>query len=210
MGRTATCAVEIGAKKHPSVSVLLETDEIVLRTTPRLLVPRSAIEAPIADGDALVFTHEGTRYRLALGVKEAAKWAHDLLHPKTLIDKLDVAPGSSVAVLGLTDEDAPGFREQLAARLGHAPATRLGKDHALVFMAAKARADLEGLPRVVDRLAPGGAIWVVRAKGKAAPPGTPTEADVRAACRAIDLVDVKVARFSDALTAEKYARRKRA
>ena len=61
MGRAATCPVDVtpapgaAALTHPSVSVLLETDELVLRLTPRTIVPRADVTSPTVDGEALVF-----------------------------------------------------------------------------------------------------------------------------------------------------------
>lgn len=213
MGRTATCAVEIAktnakARRHEAVPVLLETDEIVLRAEPRSAIPRADVRDPKVDGDALVFEASGARYRLALGEKEAAKWAHDLVHPKTLFDKLGVPEGASVAAIGMEDAFAPGFLVELAARTGAAVATKLARDHAVVFVGARTRDVIPMLPKITKSLSPAGALWIVRPKGKGAPPDAPKESEIRDACRALDLVDVKVAKFSDTLTADKYARRR--
>ena len=51
-----------------------------------------------------------------------------------------------------------------------------------------------------DALAPAGALWVLRPKGC----GAITESDVMAAGKAAGLVDVKVVRFSETHTAEKF------
>lgn len=213
MGRTATCRVEIARAKgkvarHEAAPVLLETDEILLRVEPRTVVRRADVRDPKVDGDALVFEADGARYRLALGAKEAAKWAHDLLHPKTLFDKLGVPAGASVAAVEMDEGFAPGFLAELAAHVGAPPSTKLGKDHAVVFVGARTRDVIPTFAKATKSLASNGAIWVVRPKGKSAPADAPKESEIRDACRALGLVDVKVAKFSETLTADKYARRK--
>ena len=53
---------------------------------------------------------------------------------------------------------------------------------------------------LVPLIVPNGSVWTVRRKGRK----DLTEADVRAAGKAAGLVDVKVVRFSDTHTAEKF------
>jgi hypothetical protein len=60
--------------------------------------------------------------------------------------------------------------------------------------------DLAALPSLVPWIARDGAVWTIRRKGRR----DLTEADVRAAGKAAGLVDVKVVRFSDSHTAEKF------
>ncbi len=74
------------------------------------------------------------------------------------------------------------------------------EDADIIFVAANERADLDRLVTVQKFLKRDGAIWVIRPKGSAAI----TEADVMKAGKAAGLVDVKVARFSDTHTAEKF------
>ena len=72
-------------------------------------------------------------------------------------------------------------------------------DH--LFAAAESQDDLAKLARLRARLAPDGGLWTIRRKGKDA---RVSESDVRAAGRATGLLDVKVVRFSDTHTAEKF------
>jgi len=218
MGRTATTTVEVQpspradsgvrrgrASTEEGIAVLLETDEIILRTTPRRVLLRAAIASPRVEGEALAFEHDQTTYRLHLGAKEAAKWVDALLHPKSRLDKLGVSKGLSVAAIGALDA---GFLAELAGALGAPPKRRLGDGHAIVFLGVETRKDLEALSKAKGALAAKGAIWIIRPKGKPLPKEAPAEVDVREACRAEGLVDLKVARFSDTHTAEKYCPRK--
>ena len=70
----------------------------------------------------------------------------------------------------------------------------------VVFVAANDRADLDRLVTVLKFLKRDGAIWVIRPKGS---PNI-SEGDVMQAGKAAGLVDVKVVRFSDTHTAEKF------
>ena len=128
--------------------------------------------------------------------RDAEAWARRIRNPKSLLDKLGVKNVHRVVVLGVED---PNFRvhiEQRAARVS----TRLTKDVDVVFFGARRSSDLRRLARVKDYLKPNGAIWVVRPKGG----GAITEGDVLAGGKAAGLVDVKVVRFSDTHTAEKF------
>jgi hypothetical protein len=69
-----------------------------------------------------------------------------------------------------------------------------------VFVAANERSDLRRLATVQNFLKPDGAIWVIRPKGS---PNI-SENDVLSAGKNAGLVDVKVVRFSETHTAEKF------
>ena len=108
-------------------------------------------------------------------------------------------PEHRVAVLGVKDES---FLALLAKKLKNKAATRATKDHDLIFFAVDKPADLERIAKLIPSLAPAGALWLIRPRGKK----DVSEAVVREAARAAGLVDVKVARFSETHTAEKYVR----
>jgi hypothetical protein len=114
---------------------------------------------------------------------------------RPLLDKLGVAPGSTVCIGGVDD---PAFRAALADRPvvivdGDAP-----PGATLVFLAAGSPADLAILPDLARRIDDRGAIWVVSRKGKAA---TLRDVEVIAAAKAAGLVDNKVVAFSATHTA---------
>src|SRR5262245_39802582 len=100
MGKTADCNVEIDGKVA-KVEALLETDEIILRSTEgkgRTLVPRASIKEVRAEDGVLFVRHAKGELRITLGAA-AEKWAKELLQPKGRIEKLGVAAGQSIAVV---------------------------------------------------------------------------------------------------------------
>jgi hypothetical protein len=101
-----------------------------------------------------------------------------------------------VLVLGVDDAQ---FMRELADR-GARVARKVAGQADLIFYAAPSRAALDELVPLQKHLKRDGAIWVIRPKGAAAI----TEPDVMKAGKAAGLVDVKVARFSDTHTAEKF------
>jgi len=175
---------------------LLETDEVIFRSEKlRLKIPLREVTSAVADGDDLAIVWGDDRATFALG-KDAAAWAKAITSPKGRIDKLGVKTGARVALLGVADE---AFAAELAARTEDVHA-RLAEGCDLVFLGIAAKEDLARLAACKRAIRPAGAIWVLRPKGSSA---AVTEADVRAAAKEAGLVDTKVARFSEALTAEK-------
>lgn len=115
---------------------------------------------------------------------------------RTLLDKLGVKPGMRVAVIGL--EDA-GFMRELKARTEDVALGRPRKDTAMVVLAVERTAQLGRLATLERAIARNGAIWVLWPKGGK----TLKENTIRDAALARGLVDVKVAAFSDVLSALK-------
>src|SRR4051794_41905680 len=87
MGREARCAVRHDGQEAEA-RALLETDELIVRSPFRLTVPRAGIRSATVAGGALEVVYDGGAMTLRLGEREAAKWAADIAHPKTLADKL--------------------------------------------------------------------------------------------------------------------------
>jgi hypothetical protein len=172
----------------------LETDFLLFRGEERIKIPFKAMTAVEADGGALRLQFEGAEAIFELGAA-ASKWADKILHPPSRLDKLGVKPGSTVALIG---EFAPDFLEELRARQaalveGRGPAE-------LLFFAAATRVDLARLPKLIARLAPRGALWIVYPKGVT----KIREVEVIEAGRAAGLKDTKVAAFSAECTALKF------
>jgi hypothetical protein len=117
------------------------------------------------------------------------------------LDKLGVKPGMRVAVLGVSD---PDFIAELAGRAGTLLRRATGECD-LVFLAVSHRHDLGRIAALLPRLRRDGALWLVR------PRGSPhiAEAEAQRACLDAGLVDVKVVRFSETHTAEKFVFRLR-
>lgn len=125
---------------------------------------------------------------------------------RPLLDKLGVRPDSIVTVLHVDDRE---FLRSLKARTKAVSTGRPRPESDLIFLGASHTRDLSRLTSLQAYLKPNGAIWMVRPKGQR----QITEADVMAAGKAAGLVDVKVVRFSETQTAEKFvipvARRQR-
>lgn len=194
MGQEITCtAHHAGATSEGRAR--LETDEVRFRGEFRVTVAYRDVTSAKAEAGTLVLAYPGGPLELELG-ERAERWAQAVLHPKTVIEKLGVKPGQRVALDGLDD---PGFRELLSDRGAELADSGVDLDH--LFAAAESQADLAKLAALRSRLAPGGGLWTIRRKGKGA---QVSESDVRAAGRATGLLDVKVVRFSDTHTADKF------
>jgi hypothetical protein len=121
-----------------------------------------------------------------------------------LIDKLGVKPGMRVAIVGPVDPDGT-FHQLLADRTDDVTDGPPRPDSDLVFLAADSHAELAGFRELRRRIRPNGAIWVISKKGRAA---TIRYADILEAAQADDLVDNKVASFSDTHTALRFVIRR--
>jgi len=112
------------------------------------------------------------------------------------LDKLGVKPGMRVGVLGLADA---AFRRELSTRTTDVTEGRVKRDSDIVFLALDAPAGLARLTALQRAIKPDGAIWVLWPKGRK----QLTENMVRDAALARGLVDIKVAAFSETLSALK-------
>jgi hypothetical protein len=112
---------------------------------------------------------------------------------RPLLDKLGVKPGMRVALVAF--RDAP-FEAELAERGASVVDLSPGLD--LVFYRVERPADLHRIAELRPLIHDAGAIWVLRVKGAGL---TVREVDVIEAGRAFDLVDNKIASFSDTLAA---------
>jgi len=189
MGREVRCLVRTGGEEAEA-KALLETDEVIVRSPFRLKVPRRDISATSVDGDRLTIEHAGGEpLVLELGAKEAAKWAHDIANPKTVADKLGVKPGQRVRLVGDADRELVGAG--VAADGGEAD---------VVFLQLDEPSDLAHIAELRPQIAPDGAIWVIRPKGR----DDLTEAMVLGAGRDAGMYDVKTARISATHTGLKF------
>jgi hypothetical protein len=175
--------------------VLLETEELIVRGATRLKIPFRDIRAVSAPDGALHVRWADHRARFDLGV-QAAKWAEKIRNPKSVIDKIGVKAGQTVSIVGRIEAK---FVSLLKKRIENVSA-RLRKKVDVIFFTASSRQDLSKLTTLRDHLTPPGAIWVIHAKGTS----EITHGDVISAARAAGLVDVKVVRFSETHSAEKF------
>jgi hypothetical protein len=117
----------------------------------------------------------------------------DTFSDRPLLDKLGVKAGMRVALVGVGDA---AFEADLAARGACVVDLSPGLD--LVFYRVDRPADLHRIAELRPLIHDAGAIWVLRVKG----PGRKVhDVDVIDAGRAFDLIDNKIASFSDTLAA---------
>ncbi|HEV8637101.1 MAG TPA: hypothetical protein VG370_23010 [Chloroflexota bacterium] len=114
-----------------------------------------------------------------------------------LIDKLGLEPGQRVSVVGVADGP---FWRQLRERTDDVSDGDPRPDSDAIVYAAMEPADLARLAELPGRIKPNGMIWVVSPKGR--PDFRDT--DVMRGGLAVGLVDVKVASFSERLTATEF------
>ena len=126
-----------------------------------------------------------------------AREERDYSH-RTLADKLGVKPGARICVRGSFDE---GFVTMLAGASERAPSRAVRGRYDLIFLFVGKTADLHAISALAKALEPAGGLWIVHPKGKGA---SPSDAQVRAAGLAADLVDNKISAFSETHTATRY------
>ncbi|MCU1349969.1 MAG: hypothetical protein JWO56_2999 [Acidobacteria bacterium] len=177
------------------VTMLLETEELIVRGELRIKIPFSELQGAAAEGELLRLRWNDHDIDLPVGA-QAAKWLEKIRHPKSVLDKLGIKAGQRVSIAGAIRDEA--FLTDLEQCSGDV-SRRIRKASDVLFFAANARKDLGKLEKLKDSIKPNGAIWVIR------PKGTPaiSDTDVIAAGRAAGLVDVKVVRFSATHSAEK-------
>jgi hypothetical protein len=128
---------------------------------------------------------------------EADKWSHKILNPPTLLDKLGLKPGMSIALLGFSDRafmrDEP-FDTCLVE----------GRAYDAVLLHAEDVSQLRALQQIKWAIGPKTMLWIVYPKGRK----EIMQNHVFAHGKGIGLVDVKVCKFSDRLTALKFLHRK--
>lgn len=195
MGKMKETRLRFEGKTYQG-EAMLETDEILFRGDRRLLIPLRDIKSAKADDGDLLIRFSGGQAIFELG-SEAAKWANKITNPKSVVEKLGVKPGLKVSVLHLDD---PAFVADLEAVGADTSTGRVKKGSDAIFYGANKRTDLGRLATLKDSLDSAGALWVIRPKGGK----EITESDVMAAGKAAGLVDVKVVRFSETHTAEKF------
>jgi hypothetical protein len=194
MGHTLNC--EATFKRQRSAGrAELEADYVLFRGDFRVRLPLAAITGvSTRDGVLTLKSAQGT-LTLVLG-ERAETWAAAIKTPKTRLAKIGVKPGQRVSLDGVKE---PAFLDELKA-MGADVSDRLRKSSDVVFVLVESAADLKKIARAGASLVPDGALWAIRRKGVA----EASEALTMAAGKAAGLVDVKVVRFSETHTAEKF------
>jgi len=123
--------------------------------------------------------------------------AAKIRRPPSLMDKLDVHPGITVAAVDIP----PGLVRQLREVLPEIQTRGPARPVDLLFLGASSVEALEQIAALATKVADGGALWVVYTKGRQ---DTIREANVLEAGRAAGFKDIKVARISPTHTALKF------
>lgn len=196
MGYDAACTLRFDGRTERGTA-FLEHKHLIFRGPSRLAIPLKEISEARADGRTLHVCFGSKRAAFEIG-KPAVKWVERINNPPSRLDKLGVKRDMRVALIGMADEE---FEGELAGRQAHVQRqVRRGEVVDAVFYLARRRADLARLGALAAAIAPAGAVWVIRPKGRP----EITEADSMSAGRKAGLVDVKVVSFSETHTAEKY------
>ena len=193
MGNIRSARLTTGGRTYDG-QALLETAELIFRGERRVVIKFADIRS-LEASDGRLTINDGDLV-LDLG-DDAAKWAEKIRNPKSVIQKLGIKPGQQVALVHLEDD---AFASDLERAGAHVTRGKPKKNSDAVFYSAGTRADLERLATLKSSLAPNGALWIIRPKGTK----SITEADTMAAGKEAGLVDVKVVKFSETHSAEKF------
>ena len=202
MGYETKCDVRVvdadgRVRRGANATVLLETDELIVRGDARVRLPRVDIREVTRRGAAVTVASSVARVTLTLDAVAAEKWQQRLSEPpKLLIDKLDVKAGARVWALRVTDES---LLAQLADRTPNLSAGRRAAKVDVAFVQVTRAADLTRIATASKAIVPDGAIWVVHPKG----PAGLADTTIFAEAKRLGLTYTKVARISDAESAEK-------
>lgn len=129
--------------------------------------------------------------QLQLGAS-AEKWKQDILNPKSRLDKLGLKPEHRYRSIGEFDET---FSQELVDRAAQPQTGQLDA----IFVRLNELNDLAVLSEAKQEIVPNGMIWAVWPKGRK----EFREDDIRNFALQNGLVDVKVASFSEKLSALK-------
>lgn len=201
MGYETTCQVRVddraGTVREAQAEVLLETDQLIVRSDARIRVPRRSIERVARRDGVVSITAHNAIVALTLGADAALRWQKKLEEaPRRLIDKLDVKPNAKAWLLGAADAT---LETELVERTTRISRGRTASGCDVVFVVVDAPGQLDRIDRARAAIAGDGAIWVVHPKGAGGVPDT----TIFARARELGLAYTKVARVSDTHTAEK-------
>lgn len=204
MGYETKCRVHVddgsGKPRTADATVLLETDELIVRGDARIKVPRRDIKSVSRRAGIVTVTAPIATVKLILGEPAATKWEQKLQEaPKRLIDKLDVRPNAKVWLLEIA---SPELEAQVAERTGDVSRAKSARDRDVVFVGVERNSHLARIERAMHGMLDDGAIWVIHPKG----PNGVADTSIFEKAKALNLTYTKVARVSDTHTAEKLVR----
>lgn len=194
MGREAELVARLDGDAI-AAKVQLESDTLRLRGDRALKVSFAEIRVVGAEDGWLSLAFGEHLLELPLGAA-AGRWRKAIESPPTLLDKLGVKPGQSIAALGFADRSFLG-------ETPHATSLVAGAKHDLVLLHAPSSAGLRAVREARRAVAPKGGLWIVYPRGSKEIP----ERHVRAAALGDGWVDVKTCRFDEVRTALKFVRR---
>jgi hypothetical protein len=195
MGQEVICTARWGGKSVRG-KALLETAEIIFRGDEQKKIPFSSIRNVEAkDGELRLKTDEGIVV-FELG-EPSEKWREKFANPKSVMEKLGVKPGETVAVVGKTDAE---FLKKLQEQKSRVAPGKIEDGVGWIFLGAEARAGLGEVKKIAAKMKGSAALWVVYPKGQK----HINEIDVIGAGRKAGLKDVKVVGFSPTHTALKF------
>jgi hypothetical protein len=199
MGQDVHCIATWNGRRSIGTASL-ETDDLLFRGEFRLRIPFKTVTDLAADEGRLTVTIAAGTVIFNLGVR-AQQWAERIRNPKGVLDKLGIKPEMLVSVLGVPDQ---WFLDELTSRVQDVRVGKVARSSDVIVAAINTPKELTVFEKLQASLKKDGAIWAVRPKGV---PDV-SEATVMNAARDAGLVDVKVVRFSDTHTAEKFVRPK--
>jgi DUF3052 family protein len=180
------------------VSLHLDSKTLTLRDELKLSIPLKDVRQAVTKDGQLTIGWNDDKIVLHVGA-QSERLAKKILNPPSLLQKLGIKPNSSVSVVGLNDEP---FLEDLRQRAGSVSDGKAKPQSDVIIVRVDGRTNLERLKTLRRSLKSDGAIWVLWRKGLKGPSDV-KESDVMAAAKTHGLVDVKVASFSDELSALK-------
>ena len=202
MGYETKCKVRVDdgsgtVRQADAATVLLETDDLIVRGDARVKVPRASITKVASRAGVVTVTSPTATVTLTLGDDAAAKWQKKLQEaPKQLIDKLDVKRDAKVWLWHVDDETLVA---QVKARTEHVSSGNRAASCDVAFVQVSSADDLDRIDRAAKAIVDDGAIWVVHPKGKDGVADTA----IFGKAKSVGLTYTKVARISETLSAEK-------
>jgi hypothetical protein len=188
MGLEAECTVRVGRKTSVGTAIL-ESERLVFRGEFRLDIPFEAMREVAADGSALVVKTDEQEARFELGAQVADRWMRLIKETKGLFEKLEVGPGSRVAVVDIHDGV---FLTALRERTAGVAEGRVPQGAPVIFLGAETKDALRKIQLLRARMVDTGVIWIIRPKASKAI----SEADIAEALRTSGMAETKTVAFS--------------
>lgn len=180
------------------VSLHLDSKTLTLRDELKLAIPLKDVRQAVSKDGQLTISWNDDRISLQVG-PQAERLARKILNPPSLLEKLGIKPDRIVSVVGLDDRS---FLDDLRKRAGSVSDGKVKPQSDIILVRVAANAELQRLKSLRASIKSDGMIWVLWRKGLKGPNDV-KESDVMAAAKMHGLVDVKVASFSDELSAFK-------